>query len=169
MKKINYLVVILFATATFLSCKKENKANIIAPAKNYSQITKASWLLGEWENQTKESAFHENWVKKNDSSFMAKSFVLVGKDTVFNEDVLLEQKKDSLFYIVSVKNQNNEKPVSFYLSESSANQLVFENPKHDFPTKIVYNKVTNDSILAEIFGKQEGKEVKESFPMRKKK
>jgi Domain of unknown function (DUF6265) len=162
------LFAILLINTSLLSCKKEKKANIAAPVKTYNQISKANWFMGNWENLAKEGAFHENWIQKTDSSFSGKSFVLVGKDTVFSEDVILEQKNDSLFYIVSAKNQNNEKPVSFYLSSATSKQLVFENPKHDFPSKIVYNKVGTDSIVAEIFGTQNQKEIKERFPMKKK-
>lgn len=32
--------------------------------------------------------------------------------------------------------------------------MVFENPAHDYPNKIVYQKVGNDSLVAEIFGKK---------------
>jgi hypothetical protein len=170
MKKFNTLLITFVLIVTLLiSCKKENKSVITSEIKTYDQLTKANWLIGEWENIKGESAFYENWIKKTDSSFIGKSYVLAGKDTVFNENVILEQQNDSLFYIVSIENQNEEKPVSFYLSSASSNQLVFENPKHDFPTKIVYNKINNDSIFAEISGKQEGKEVKESFPMKKNK
>jgi hypothetical protein len=161
MKKI---ISIVMLALLFVACKNETKEI----SKTYSQLEKANWFLGEWGNTTKESDFTENWIKKTDSSFTGKSFVLVGKDTVFNENVVLEQKKDSLFYNVSVKDQNESESTSFYLTSSTKNQLVFENPKHDFPNKITYTKVTNDSIIAEISGKQNGKEAKESFPMKRK-
>jgi hypothetical protein len=161
MKKI---ISIVMLALLFVACKNETKEI----SKTYSQLEKANWFLGEWGNTTKESDFTENWIKKTDSSFTGKSFVLVGKDTVFNENVVLEQKKDSLFYNVSVKDQNESESTSFYLTSSTKNQLVFENPKHDFPNKITYTKVTNDSIIAEISGKQYGKEAKESFPMKRK-
>jgi Domain of unknown function (DUF6265) len=158
------LILASILVASLISCKKEMKPE----TKSYTQLQKANWLLGEWENQTPEAHFTENWIKKNDSTFTAQSFVIAEKDTVFYENVILEQKNDSLFYIVSVKDQNREKPVSFYLTKSSEKQLVFENPKHDFPNKIIYNKVTNDSVFAEIYGTQNGKDRKELFPMKKK-
>ena len=90
---------------------------------------------------------------------------MVKKDTVFYEQVRLEQKKDSLYMIVSVRNQNKEKPVVFYLTQNSENQLTFENPKHDFPTKIVYKKVTTDSIVASIEGEQNGKKIRVHYSL----
>jgi Domain of unknown function (DUF6265) len=115
-----------------------------------------------------EAVMTEIWTKENDSTYKGKSFVTIAKDTVFYENVSLEQKNDSLFYIVSVRDQNKEEPVAFYLTKLSEKQLVFENPKHDFPNKIAYNKINNDSIVAEISGIQKGKENKESFLMKRK-
>ncbi len=143
-----------------ISCKKETKS--------FSQLEKANWFLGEWKNPTPNAHFTEIWTKENDSIYKAKSFVTIKKDTVFYENIILEQKNDSLFYTVSVKAQKKEQPVSFYLTTSSANQLIFENPKHDYPNKIIYTKITNNNILAEISGIQNGKKIKESFPMKRK-
>jgi Domain of unknown function (DUF6265) len=157
------IIIILIITSLF-SCKKETQSEI----KKYNQLEKANWVIGEWGNMAEEAVMTEIWIKENDSTYKGKSFVTVAKDTVFYENVSLEQKNDSLFYIVSVKNQNKEEPVAFYLTKSSGKQLVFENPKHDFPNKIAYNKINNDSIVAEISGIQKGKENKESFPMKRK-
>jgi hypothetical protein len=155
---------ILSLAIVFIACKNETKEI----SKTYSQLENANWLLGKWGNTTKESDFAENWTKKDDSTFVGESYVLVAKDTVFYENVVLQQKNDSLFYTVSVKGQNKEKPVSFYLVKFSKNELVFENPKHDFPNKITYAQVTKDSLVAEISGIQNGKEAKEAFPMKRK-
>jgi Domain of unknown function (DUF6265) len=158
------IIVTSILFACLISCKKE----IRPETKSYFQLQKANWFLGEWENLTPEAHFKENWVRKNDSTFTGQSIVIAKKNTVFFENIILEQKKDSLLYIVSVKDKNKEKPVSFYLTSASDTKLVFENPKHDYPNKIVYAKITNDSMLATIFGSQNGKQHKEAFPMKRK-
>ncbi len=159
--KKQFLTILLISS--LLSCKKQEQ-NTGA----YLKLQKASWLLGDWENQTKEAFFNEIWKQKNDSTLSGKSFVIAKKDTVFYENIELVQLNDSLFYIVSVKDQNKEKPVTFYQTSATDSKLVFENPKHDFPNKISYTKITKDSIVGEIFGLQNGKIVNEKFPMHKK-
>ena len=163
----------IVATATMalgcivFSCqKKEEKPG--SSVKTYAQIEKANWLLGNWGNTTKEGILTENWTKQNDSVFAGESYFVVGKDTVFSEKIALEQKGDSLFYVPVIKNQNQGKPVSFALTSAKGNQLVFENPKHDFPQKVTYTKITADSLVAEISGMKDGKAGKETFPMKKK-
>lgn len=165
MKSTKSFLLFLFSVILFISCKKQDeKENSI---KEYKQLKKASWFLGNWENNSKEALFKENWSQINDSSYFAESIVVVEKDTVFYEKMDLYQVQDSLIMKISVKEQNKEKPVSFYMTKSNEKELVFENSKHDFPTKIIYTKITNDSLVAAIYGKKGGKEMSELFPMKK--
>jgi hypothetical protein len=73
-----------------------------------------------------------------------------------------------LIYSPTVKGQNNDESVDFKLSSESENTFVFENPKHDYPQKIVYKKVNENSLVATISGMQQGKQSSESYPMKKK-
>jgi hypothetical protein len=130
---------------------------------SYTELEKANWFLGRWENKTPEGTFSEEWKVENDSVLKGESYFINGKDTLFAETVRLEQQKKDLFYIVTVPNQNEEKPVAFKLTSSTADYLVFENPEHDFPKKITYKLVTRDSLYAEISG--DGK--KQGFPFKK--
>lgn len=165
------LLITLLSIILMTSCKKESQIEVlgIKTKKEFNILKKANWFIGSWQNSSKEATFKEIWKTKNDSSFVGESFVIVEKDTVFYEKVDLFELNDSLFYKVSIKDQNKEKPVSFYLTKSNENELTFENPKHDFPTKIVYTKITKDSLVATIYGKKGGKEMSETFPMKKTK
>src|SRR6478672_3262044 len=138
MKTIKPIVIVMLVATVLLSCKngKHIKDVDVKTKKEYTQLEKAKWLLGNWENVSKESNLREIWTAKNDSTLTAKSFVTVGKDTVFYEEVDVAERHDSLFYIVSIRGENNNQPVSFYMTKNDGNEMVFENPKHDFPTKI---------------------------------
>lgn len=162
-------IIWIFAVFTFvISCKKEETKPEI-DSKKYAKLENAKWFIGNWENVTKESVSREIWSQKNDSTLFAESFTMVEKDTVFYEKVDLIERNDSLIYIVSVRDQNKEKPVAFYMTKSTDSQIVFENPKHDFPNKIEYNKIGNDSIFAKIYGTENGKEMAIDFPMKRTK
>ncbi len=171
MKKITALSAAL-TLAAVVSCK-ENKETATETTetpqpKTYAQMQKASWLNGNWGHTTPEGALSEKWAKVNDSVMHGESyFVVGGKDTVFAETVELAETAGKLVYTVTVPGQNNEKPVPFELTSATENQLVFENPKHDFPSKIVYNKIGSDSLVAEISGMQKGKPASEKFAMKK--
>lgn len=109
-------------------------------------------LIGRWENQTSDGVFSETWIKENDSLFLAESYFINEKDTLFSETIRLEAQANDLFLIVTVPNQNEEKPVAFKLTSSSSGYFVFENPEHDFPKKITYRLINQDSLFAEISG-----------------
>ncbi|WP_136667012.1 DUF6265 family protein [Flavobacterium sp. H122] len=158
------LITLLSLSIVYACMHKQEK-------KEYPLIAKANWFLGEWHNISEYGDLTEKWEKLTDSTITGECHIIKGKDTVFQENVLLEQRNDSLFYnvIVKDKDKKEEESTSFYLTQSSAKQLVFENPKHDFPTKIVYNLITSDSISASIHGKEKGIEKSETFPMSKKK
>lgn len=137
--------------------------------KEPGQIAKAEWLIGSWENKTQQGDLSENWAKANDSVFNGESYFIKGKDTLFGEKVVLSEKDGALLYTVTAKGQNGELPVAFKMTGTTANQLVFENPAHDFPTKITYKLVNKDSLVAEISGMQDGKPASETYPMGRKK
>lgn len=156
MKKIIAVFIII---ATFFACKKTEKINKMATAE---------WLIGSWENNLEKGKLLESWEKTNDSTLSGKSFFIKDKDTLNNETIMLAQKGNDLFYIPTVKGQNNDAPVVFKLTHSTTTQLVFENPEHDFPKKITYRQITKDSIVAEISGMDNGKATSETYPMKRK-
>jgi hypothetical protein len=157
--KVKFFSALAAVTALAISCEK----------KTYPQLEQASWLLGNWGHAIPEGRFVEQWVQENDSTYSGESFFIAVKDTSFAEYIKLIEDNGKLKYIVSVKGQNGEKPVPFTLTSASGTQLVFKNPRHDFPDTIIYKKITNDSIVAEITGLQNGRDAVEVFPMARKK
>lgn len=165
LKSFSFSVILILAVLS--SCKKETKTEV--PVKTYSNLAKAEWFIGEWGNKSAEGELTERWKKENDSVYLGESYFVVGeKDTVFAEHVRLEEANRKLSYTVSIPGQNKELPVSFEMTSATDNQIVFENPKHDFPNKIIYNLVEKDSLIAEISGLKKGKPYTEKFVMKKR-
>lgn len=152
-------ILLLAITTCLLSCKKTEKEN---------KLQTTDWLIGTWENKSNEGDMVETWSKNNDSLYSGSSYFIKGKDTLHSESIQLTQKANVVLYTPTVKGQNNNQPISFQLTKQTSKQLVFENPKHDFPQKIVYQQITADSLVATISGIQQGKASSESFPMKKK-
>ncbi|HLN95969.1 MAG TPA: DUF6265 family protein [Flavobacterium sp.] len=160
------------ALATLLSaCGKKEAA--APPTEKPSQkassfLNAASWLEGRWENRSKEGVLSEIWQRKNDSLYQGASYFVVENDTVFAENVDLVQKADGqLYYVVSVAGKNGEKPVSFKRTSGTETTMVFENPAHDYPTRITYERREGDSLVATISGQKDGKPTSEVFRMKK--
>lgn len=163
-KKVLYLSAIIMMTT--ISCKKEMVIEQTEQKeKQFAALKKANWFLGRWENNSPEGNLSEIWKKENDSTFFGESYFVKKNDTIFAERVSLEERNGKLSYVVTVPNQNDAKPVAFELTSAEGNSLIFENPEHDYPNKIIYNQVGIDSLVAEIRGIKQGKEKNEFFRM----
>ena len=152
---------LLLLLLTIVSCKKNPEAT------EKDQIKTANWLLGKWSVKMADGDLSESWKQLNDSTFQAESFFIKGKDTLHFESIILQQKGENLFYNATVNGQNENKAVAFKLTKKTEKQLVFENPKHDYPQKITYTLITKDSLVASISGIQLGKPSSEIFGMKK--
>lgn len=146
------------------SCGDTEKTKTSKENKTESRLEKASWLLGAWESESEEGKMSETWIKDHADSYSAKTYFVIGQDTVFRELSKLEETGSNLQCVISIEGENDEKPVTFKMTKQTEQNLVFENPKHDFPQKITY-QCKEDSIIAEISGMQDGKFVKERFGM----
>lgn len=135
--------------------------------KQTNDIENAEWLIGTWENKTSRGSIYETWSKTTDNEFSGKSYIVKEQDTIVFENIRLVQEQDGLFYIPTVKNQNDGLPVRFSTKTISETQLTFENPKHDFPQFISYIQISADSLVAEISGIKNGQERKQTFPMKR--
>ena len=157
MKKTSLILLLIL---TFTACKKSDKT---------AKMIGTDWLIGKWEQKNDQGIVSETWEKVNDSTYKGQSFFIKSKDTLHFETMQLNQKGGSIFYTSTVKGQNNDTSVTFNLSSVTKNQLVFDNPKNEYPRKIVYKQITNDTIIATISGIQQGKPSSESYYMKKSK
>uniref|UniRef100_UPI00374D3630 DUF6265 family protein n=1 Tax=Niabella hibiscisoli TaxID=1825928 RepID=UPI00374D3630 len=159
------VIIIIVCIAACNDAPKDKPALVETPL--YEKLDSTQWLLGSWFNSSKEGDATETWEKVDDSTLSAESFVVAGKDTVFYEQVKLEQRNNSLYYVAKTRGQNDNEAVSFKLVSENAEALVFENPQHDFPTKITYTKIGSDSLFAEISGQAKGQEKRWGFRLRR--
>jgi Domain of unknown function (DUF6265) len=160
MKKMKN-VICLVSVLLLVSCQKKSE-------KKFDKIEKINWLVGHWENKMPEGTLTESWKKENDSTFSGDSYFINPKDTVHFESIRLTQKDEELIYTATVPGQNDDEPVDFKLTSDSENVFTFENPAHDYPQKITYKKVDANNLTATISGKQQGKDSRESYPMKRK-
>ncbi|HEX8268623.1 MAG TPA: DUF6265 family protein [Flavobacterium sp.] len=160
------ILAVLLVGGLFMSCKKED-TKTEETAEKQAPLQKAEWLLGRWENNSKAGNLSEIWIKANDSVYHGEAYFVVGIDTVFAETVELAASANKLTYTVSVPGQNEEKPVAFSSTKVDAGQMVFENPNHEYPSKIMYRFVKPDSLIAEIWGTKKGAPKSEKFLLKK--
>jgi len=111
------------------------------------------WLLGDWQSERKSGVMTESWARVNDSSFEGKSYMTSREGTQkVLEEMQLVYRKKAYHFISAVPGQNKELPVSFAINDFSYNHFLAENPAHDFPQRIKYERIKKDSLHAWIDG-----------------
>lgn len=98
-----------------------------------------AWLSGTWEMARPKGGIQlESWVEHNKATFIGKGLRVTGTDTTLLESLELMADKGYIWYVPTVPDQNEGKPIFFKLISSAKGQYTFENPLHDFPQRIVY-------------------------------
>lgn len=162
--RIQFLAAIIWSAAvTITSCKEHQPATTATVA----TIQKPVWLAGKWQNATKDGIVFENWMVINDSTMAGISGFIKGSDTIVSETIALQQRGTDLLYIPTVKDQNGGQPIPFKMTTATTDSIVFENPGHDFPDKIIYVRRSATFVMAKIAGRINGQPHTEEFPMNK--
>ncbi|MEO5600831.1 MAG: DUF6265 family protein [Cyclobacteriaceae bacterium] len=104
----------------------------------YTQHKKFRWLIGTWKIKDKNE--FEVWkIKKGTATLSAMAFKVQGSDTLITEVINLTYRDHSFHYIRDVA--GDQEPVAFQITSFDAKGFVAENPRHDFPKIIRYNRV----------------------------
>lgn len=110
------------------------------------------FLLGKWVLETKKGFIYEEWEKVSDTLYIGKSYVKNDEEITPLESIELVKIDNNYFYIPTVINQNEGKPIKFKLVSSENETFTFENLEHDFPQRIIYKKSDGKTLYARIEG-----------------
>lgn len=113
----------------------------------FAQTQLPTFLQGTWKTENKEN--YEHWDHVNNETFKGFSYKISDGQIVISEYLEISKKGNEVIYTATVLRQNEGKGIDFKLVESE-NSLTFENPAHDFPKKIVYQKLSDTEILVQV-------------------
>lgn len=120
-----------------------------------------SWMSGKWKGRSGGFLFYEQWSAAEGNCMSGYGCEISAEDTVFSEKIVLEQRGESFYYTPDVK--ENGAPVDFKFTGADHDSLIFENPAHDFPQRIIYFHTAADSMYACIDGKNKGRYTRIEF------
>jgi uncharacterized protein DUF6265 len=143
--------ILLFATSYVTNAQNINKS-----------FADFHSIIGIWAMETKKGPLFESWEKVNDSTLKSRSYKVNGKDTLILEQVELVKREGKIMYIPIV-DENNNRPVVFTLIKLEKETYIFENKKHDFPQRIIYNLPQNNTMHAWIEGDINGQFKKSEY------
>jgi len=117
-------------------------------------INALAFLTGSWAEKTERSETQEVWTAPRSDGMAAANTSLRGGKSGF-EFLRIVKRDDKIIYLASPGGR--QPPTEFPMKELKDNRVVFENPTHDFPTRIIYQR-DGDNLLARIEGSIGGKE-----------
>jgi hypothetical protein len=118
------------------------------------------FLTGCWAFEADGRRVEEHWLAPAGGSLMGVSRTVKGGKTVDYEFLQIRDLPEGLTYIAKPSNQPEAR---FVASSKTADEIVFENPKHDFPQRIRY-RLQGDALRARIEGNLNGKPRGMDFP-----
>jgi hypothetical protein len=134
-----------------------------AAASAQPTIGDAGWLTGCWEFTRGSRTVRETWTPPAGGTMLATSRTVSNGRTTEYEFVILRESPRGLEYVAKPSGQPE---AVFTSTRVTAEEIVFENPQHDFPTKVVYRKQGSDGLLASVSGSINGAARTIDFPYR---
>ena len=125
----------------------------IALAAQMATVDQLAWLSGCWTLARPDGVTEEQWMKPAGGTMLGMSRTVKGGKTVEYEFLQLRDVNGKLTYVAKPSGQA-ETP--FPVKTIADAEVVFENPTHDFPQRVIYRR-TADGVTARIEGTMNGK------------
>jgi len=116
-------------------------------------VERVSWLQGCWELSSGQRTVEEQWMAPRGGVMIGMGRTVRGGALVEYESVVIRQQGDRLAYEAHPSGEPSAVFLSSTLNEST---VVFENPQHDFPQKVGYQRRRAWSLLAWVEGTEKG-------------
>jgi hypothetical protein len=126
----------------------QHPQDIVMPTPFKATIADLKWLAGAWVGTRGTNgaiSFEERWTQPLGGSMLATSRT-VSRDRMSGFEFLRIVERDGgLFYIAQ---PGGAPPTEFVLTELSTTRAVFDNPRHDYPKRIVYELSADGALTA---------------------
>ena len=148
-------------SAALLSVTDQGVQN---PTVGHGTIDRVAWLQGCWELSSGNRIVEEQWTRPRGGIMLG-----VGRTTrdgrlVEYESVVLREQEGRLAYEAHPSGQESAVFMSREISDTS---VVFENPTHDFPQRVGYERPGSDALSAWVEGSVQGQSRRIDFPYRR--
>lgn len=124
-----------------------------------------SWMTGRWSYVDGAPGSGEQWMAPAAGTMLGMSrTVRDGKTVAFEFLRIAEDDKGTLALHALPSGQQ---ATTFNLLRQSASEVVFENPDHDFPQRVIYRLSPGPMLVGRIEGTVNGEARSVDFPMKK--
>ena len=148
------------AKPTTAELRSVTKQGAQKPAGAHETIDRVAWLQGCWELSSGNRIVEEQWTRPRGGIMLG-----VGRTTrdgrlVEYESVVLREQEGRLAYEAHPSGQES---AVFLSREVSDTRVVFENPTHDYPQRVGYERRGSDALSAWVEGSMSGQSRRIDF------
>lgn len=113
----------------------------------FAQANIPFFLEGTWKMENEE--VYEHWDKVNEHTLKGFSYALKNGKMEVSEYIEISKSRNKIIYTATVLKQNAGEGIAFKLTKVDS-AFTFENLKHDFPKRVVYQKLTEKEIFVKV-------------------
>jgi hypothetical protein len=129
-------------------------------------LAEVAWLAGTWVSPGgKGPRTEEHWIPPAGGSMLGVNRTVIGGRTAFFEFLRLEADEQGLVYHAAPMGRHPATP--FRLVEVTPGRVVFENPRHDFPQRIIYRRDGDRGLVQRIEGTEAGETKSSEWRLRR--
>lgn len=136
-----------------------------ASAGQQVSVNDLAWMQGCWEGHDGTAVVTEQWMKPAGGCMLAMSRTVKDEQTVGYEFLRVWQDESGAIYFTA--RPSGQPEASFKLVRASKTEVVFENPQHDFPQRIIYRLINAGRLVARIEGASDGQARGFDYPMQR--
>jgi len=121
--------------------------------------TMPEWMAGSWTSQRDGVRMEEHWTRGDGGLMIGMHQDVAASGKISFEFLRIERRDGKLIYL-AMPRARPETP--FPLKSATADRIIFENPDHDFPQRIIYWR-DGARLCARIEGTIKGKAESEEW------
>jgi len=126
------------------------------------RIQSVAWMAGTWVHEDEKQRVTEGWIGPGNGTMLGTNLTARANGRAAFEFMRMAETADGVSYFASPAGRP---PVEFPLKEAAATRVVFENPGHDLPRRIIYWK-EGEVLGARIEGSVKGEARSEEWRFR---
>jgi len=128
------------------------------------RIEALDWIAGCWTLASAQATTEEHWMRPAGGTMLGMSRTVRGGKTTEYEFLQIRETTNGLEYVAKPSGQTE---ATFPVKTIEAGAVVFENPTHDFPQRIIYRKTGEKTATARIEGTRNGQLRGIDFPFQR--
>ncbi len=116
-----------------------------------SLLARLPWLAGSWYTSTRDN--EEHWLPPQGGLMLGMNRSVSASGQASFEFMRIAETPEGLVFYAS---PGGRAATPFELAEQSDGRVVFENTGHDFPQRVIYERVDQDTLRARVEGRIDG-------------